>query len=462
MQRLGAGFAVVLVALLVFEGIQSTGRGIGKSASPRTNDSLGIDPHRAIACADATSTEAATGKHQSRSKRLQMLQTSSILGNAAEGAPGSTTSRDSSVAAAAADAPYDLIVGLSHHKTGTFQLRCLMHYFSEAAGLEDATGTCFRDNSVGANTLTGCLENGLSRPEPAKRPLLFKTFHGLKQKCESMDEEVAVSGADRSTEGPWFPCLSFMISKVCHQEEVLNMQRPAKQCYLDLPPESAGRLGFFNIYRNPIDLVLSAYSFHTSKPKSEPWMHRPHPVIWKSTRLSWAGADNDTLAAIGLADAEDQPETSYVDMLTRLPVESGILMEFWHSLPEILSMSRQYRLLKEQPSAFQARFEALRDDYNATLLAALEHLRFGETSQTMLDATVAGGCDPGVWTPEQRAASDHVTTGKKEGVKEAAEAALMGYEPARKILCQLCEELDYTDARCGGQSATKWRRSAAF
>jgi hypothetical protein len=454
MQRLGVGFAAVLVALLLFEGIHSTTHGTGMSPMLQPNCSLSTEPDRRIVSADATSTETASVKIHSRSKRLQMLQAANILEKVAGGASSAPAAGALSTAAPDADGPYDMIVGLSHHKSGTFQLRCMLHYFAEAAGLEDATGVCFRDNSVGADTLAGCLENGLNRPEPAKRPLLFKTFHGMKQKCESTEEELAATTVDGTFEEPWFPCLSFMISKVCPQDKVCNMQRPAKQCYIDLQQETSGRLGFFNIVRNPIDLVLSAYSFHISRPKSEPWMHRPHPVMWTSAKLRWAGADDATLETIGLADAQDQPEISYVDMLTRLPVESGILMEFWHSLPEMLSMARQYRLLKGQPGAFQARFEALRDEYNATLLAGLEHLRFGEASQGMLDATVVGGCDPGVWTAEQRAASDHVTTGKKEGEKEAAQAALMGYKPARDILCQLCDELDYTDARCGGRSVT--------
>lgn len=337
-----------------------------------------------------------------------------------------------------------MVVGCSHHKTGTFQLRCLMKNFANTAGLYEPIGKCFKDNSVTYIHMEECRNNFANNvTHPLKKPLMFKTFHGLKQKCRSH------SGDDE-----WEPCLSFMTGKICNITMVKWMQRPGI-CSIHLPQDR--NLAFFNIIRNPIDAVLSAYSFHTERPKSEPWLFRPKNLTDLSHRLRWAGAEPETLQSMGLGRGRKEEYMSYADLLTSLSPEKGVLLEFWHSLPEVMSIARQYTILSGLEGTVHARFEDLRDEFNSTVLAALEQYQLDSNPKEMLDAAVAGGCDPGTWTEAQIKASNHVTIGKKEGVKEAAEAALLEYPTAKRILCELCAELAYQDSRCDlGSEDAEW------
>jgi hypothetical protein len=342
--------------------------------------------------------------------------------------------------AASETSPYHMVVGCSHHKTGTFQLRCLMKQFAISGGLYEPIGRCFKDNSVTYLHMEDCYNNFANNETiPLIKPLMFKTFHGIRQTCRSYeDNEVGE------------PCLSLMTGRVCNQSMVEWMARPGT-CSIELP--KGKKMAFFNIIRNPIDSVLSAYSFHTERPKSEPWLFRPKNLTQLSHQLKWAGAEPETLISLGLGRGRNAEYSPYVDLLTALPPEKGVLLEFWHSLPEISSIARQYTTLSGHEGTVHVRFEDLRDEFNATVLTALNHYQMGSDPKAMLDAAVAGGCDPGTWTEAQIKASNHVTIGKKEGVKEAAEAALLAYPAAKRILCDLCIELAYQDPRCGADDA---------
>ena len=248
-------------------------------------------------------------------------------------------------------------------------------------------------------------------------------------------------------------------------------------CSILLPPPSSPdeeqqqhphlHIGFFNIIRNPIDAVLSAYTFHVGRPKAEPWLYIPKNASIIADKVAWAGADESMLRALGLKPSswileeeseststtkfenEESPQITYVELLERLPPQLGVVLEFWHSLPEIVSVARQYSILERNPNSFNVRFEDLRDSYNATVLQGIQKLRLGPYPEKILEETVAGGCDPHTWSTEQLAASEHITRGKQEEFKDVVEAALMGYAPAKRILCDLCAALRYEDdARC--------------
>ena len=312
--------------------------------------------------------------------------------------------------------------------------------------MPEPTGECFKDNSVTALNLLDCYSKRIV-DKRYRRPILFKTFHGLKQICQTPN-------GNGST---WNPCLSHMIYKPCNQDQLNWMSEP-NTCRPDLPRNIS--FGFFNMIRNPIDVVLSAFAFHSSRPTSEPWLFRTQSVGYLGRDFAYSGADKETLKELGLASWEkrEQERRPYVDLLTALPPETGVLMEFWHSLPELVSVSRQYQLLSPYPGAFHARFESLRDSFNSTIIAGLHHLKLGGDPYEALDLAIAGGCDPGTWTEEQRKQSNHVTEGKKEDFKDVAEAALLAYQPAKKILCKLCSEMDYHDPRCENAGDSDRRR----
>ena len=335
--------------------------------------------------------------------------------------------------------PYDFIVGSTHHKTGTFQLHCLFKHASKTAGLAMANDEkCFKDNTAGATSMLACMQSKTNNTTvtAAPRPILFKTYHGIRQLCQLPDTGATVE-----------PCLSFMLYKACTKEQVEAMKIPSEKCTADVPPVQI-RKGYFNIIRNPIDTVLSAFSFHTSRPKTEPWLYKQRPVKYLREQVMWAGAERRLLRQLGLGRKHEYRMATYVDMLTQLPVELGVLLEFYHSLPEIYSIARQYEIVGREQGAVNARFEELRDQFNTTVRAAAQHLKLASQPEELVEAAVAGGCDPGTWSEAQRAASQHVTDGKQQEMKDAAAAALMGYAPARHILCSFCDRLEYDEPRC--------------
>ena len=227
------------------------------------------------------------------------------------------------------------------------------------------------------------------------------------------------------------------------------MLRPiAADCKMDLPPADV-RTAYFNIVRNPIDAVLSAYTYHCGSPEVEKWLFVETNVSVFADQMQWAGADEDTLHQLRLSGQKKlSKQKTYVQLLTKLPPELGVIFEFWHSLPEVSSIARQYQILGRNPYNMNVRFEDLRDSYNATTLQIIQHLKLIPDATKILEKTLTGGCDPGTWTAQQREENDHVTNGKESDAKEVAEAALMGYPPAKRILCHLCKQLNYEDPRC--------------
>lgn len=389
------------------------------------------------------------------------------------------------------DPIYDLIVGLTHHKTGTFQIQCIQEKLSSTVHLPSLnTPSCIKDNDAGAQDLLDCLSSADTPPRPAQ----FKTHHGMRQTCMRYEGQP-----------PWKPCLSLMLSRSCTKGEVSRTRLPAETCTLDLPTDT--KLAFINEIRNPIDAVISAYMFHITIPSSEPWLYRwKKPFYAFGLELKWLGASAEDLVTFGFGnvdlDAGDAMAsdstaataggeldqlyasnpiasnvTTYGQVLIALPTEYGVRMEFWHSLPELWSMVRQYVALKNHPGAKQPRFEDLKYEFNATMMAIIDHLHLSQTHEgdssssnnnnnssssssnrekltykqqhVVLDAIVAGGCDPNAWSQDKRAKSTHITAGKSDD-KFRVEQALMSYEVAKQELCQMAAMMEYSDPRCDG------------
>lgn len=342
--------------------------------------------------------------------------------------------------------PFDVIAALTHHKSGTFQLTCIWTSLAEAVGARRAEGSCEPFDNAGAVHLQRCL--WVQRLTFAKRPVFFRTYHGLARMCGSEKSSPCLYSDTMFPQPNTCRTCTSGYNLTCDKSTLALAASPARQCALDLPRPTSMHVGFVNAVRNPIDIVLSAFRYHaTDVFEVEAWLAVKRPAKAWANMLRWSGASKQTIKDLQLAG--DDGELSYQQALTRLPPEKGVVLEFWHSVTELYSMSRQYALLKEQPGALQLRFEALRADYNATLLAALKHLRLKKDSQSLLKATLDAGCDPGTWSEEKRAQDTHITAGKgKAKAAEVAESALMAYEPAKKILCELCREMEYDDPRC--------------
>lgn len=348
-----------------------------------------------------------------------------------------------------------LILGLSHHKTGTYQMSCLLNQMAMKAGLDEPTEECLKDNGAAEADLTACQDRAQSS---GMYPAIFKTYHGFRHTCSHNKTR-------------YTPCVSFMLYRECKEEEVVNLLQTGSACEIDLPAwvRSMGEhspLAALHFIRNPIDSVISAYLFHVSGPKSEPWLFKPRTLGRYISELSWLGVRDETLLSLGFptkmtfpgALPDEREEISFIELLQKLKFEKGVILQFWHSLPELLSMVRQSKSLMAQLSsrAVELRFEDLKYNFNDTFLNAMRQVNKkgirNVTPNELLDAVVLGNCDPGTWTQQQLQKSSHVTTGKSN--MTAVERVLLEYPPSRNILCALCEALGYIDdSRCAKESS---------
>lgn len=367
----------------------------------------------------------------------------------------------------------DVVVGLTHHKTGTFQLHCIQRHLADALGLLRPDETCRKDNNVGSGDVLKCSRSSSSS---AQRPAMFKTHHGLRQQCVATGHQKQRYGQAAPLVEPWRPCLSLMLSRSCTKQELQATRVRQSSCTVDLPSTSQSSIAVINDIRNPIDTVISAFMFHVTVPKSEPWLYR-----WKRYRytygvdLKWLGAsaadldsfgfngfdfssaeaapDGANATSLAAAYKEDSPELdflAYGEVLTALPPTVGVIMEFWHTLPELWSMAQQYQALKTHPHAIQVQFEDFQRDFNGTMIQVLDGLQLEERKphKELLDAVVTGECDPHTWSEKRRSKSTHITS-DREREKEKVEEALLAHKVARKELCFLAALLDYNDdPRC--------------
>ena len=364
---------------------------------------------------------------------------------------------------------FDLIAGLVHHKTGTYQMDCIQKTLAKKGKFHRSSVNwpCTLDIKLTETAIETCLD---TVPE-AYRPGMFKANHGLEQVC--LDNI--------------HPCQTLVMqqsSVACTKNSLKEVAIESSKCTYPINTLSS-HINFAVLHqiRNPIDVVISAYLFHRTLPSSEPWIVRDHwrrPKFKFALELYWQGASQEDLAHYGFegidtAIADDAPpdatftdlidsyqnstaaneKVNYGDIISRLPLEHGILMEFWHSLPEVWSMARQYQLLEEQQKtvALQIRFEDLKLKFNETILNVLDQLnlqrmRPGLGKKVLLNAIVQGGCDPNAWSEEQRKRSSHITAGKGGDDKKKAEEILMAYPPAKEHLCKIAGILGYTDERC--------------
>ena len=138
--------------------------------------------------------------------------------------------------------------------------------------------------------------------------------------------------------------------------------------------------------------------------------------------------------------------------LRQLPPEQGVRLEFWRSSRSLFGTARMHTSLKaiEQQGrgtmVLPLRFEALRDDFNATagaMLAAVAGCVPGLDAGTLLEQ--AQECNPGAWSAEQQAANAaHVTAGQGgPQLRSRLQAALWEDGAIQRRLCQLTAALDY-------------------
>lgn len=352
------------------------------------------------------------------------------------------TSDDNNVGGGKENEP-SILIGLSHHKTGTYQMSCLLENIAAATGINIPQGDCIKDHGTTANDIISCLNMVPDQIYPA----IFKTYHGVTHRCRAKGRE-------------YIPCVSFMLYRQCKKEEIIYLLKGDQSCEIDLPQWEVNkqRLAVLHFIRNPIDIIVSAYSFHISAPTSEPWLFKPRSLERYINELTWIGTPLETLKYLNLTEenqfqGENMLEISYLELLENLSLKQGVIMQFWHSLPELVTMVRQSKSLQSQFSDanIELKFEDLKQHFNKTVREAIEKANYGRLQEhpiaDLLDAVVIGQCDPGTWSNKQIQKSSHVTSGKVN--TEEIEAALMTYPAARSMLCALSLSLGYSeDDRC--------------
>jgi hypothetical protein len=233
----------------------------------------------------------------------------------------------------------------------------------------------------------------------------------------------------------------------------------------------AGHVGLVHIVRNPIDAIVSAYSYHMQVPPPEDWID----IMKVPTYSKWlqsVGVPRDELIKLGfigggrldatvegrggiVAEGVAGGTNSYGEALRALPPDQGILLEFWRSAPTMYGMARMYAATKHvSPNSLVVRFEDLKTRFNGTVHHWLQDLGMADDSE---EADVIVGklqqCDPQTWNADQLASSSHVTATKTQGKEGPLIAALLGDGAVGPRICDLATALDYPDERCSGNSA---------
>lgn len=329
--------------------------------------------------------------------------------------------------------PADLILGLTHHKTGTSQMGCMLFAIAEVAGLPKPI---YMNDEARVENITQYM---VSIHPAARKPATFTTGHVLwSQQCYT------TNFAGETKLCPWRApcrCKDILCTEYHNTIELGN-------CYALLPTVNLKILHFI---RNPVHIIISAYRYHSQTPPPEDWINLEATKY--AEVLSQLGVDPDVLADFGMS-AEN---TSYGAVLRSLPENRGIQLEFWRSLPELYDMARQYTMFKQAwPSqSSNVRFEDLRSNFNRTALSIISDL-YPDFDPNALLAYLHSSevqCDPTTWSAEKLAMDPkvraHITTSNARRVElEKLEVDLLAVEVVKEKLCELSSLLDYNNERC--------------
>lgn len=181
--------------------------------------------------------------------------------------------------------------------------------------------------------------------------------------------------------------------------------------------------------------------------KAEPCSDAPHrlPIIGPCPA-------HNTLPGVPLMHPACLPAAplSTHSFLRQLPAEQGIRLEFWRSSRSLHGTARMWASLARQRQrgthVLPLRFEALRDEFNAT--AGAMQAAFAQRLPGFDRAALLGRsqeCNPGAWSAEQQAANAaHVTAGQgSPELRSCLQAALWSDGAIRRRLCRLTAALEY-------------------
>lgn len=343
-------------------------------------------------------------------------------------------------ATAAAGGPPDpqLIVGLTHHKTGTSQLGCIGGTVLPHLGLLPHT---YVNNRASVSDLGRAVVKGALRtwqPQwsppaeaPRRAPAVLFTGNALQQQCQARDNRSVACANNKRC-----PCTTTSRA-LCMDTD------PDGTCFLEVP---AVPTRLVHVIRRPIDTVISAYYYHTQDPPPEDWL----TMEWQQY-MPWmvsVGVPEHELRKIAGMDVDYHG--TYHALLRSLPVEQGIALEFWRSLFNLYAMARQHRLLAGHPGLILVRYEELQHNFNEAASRILVGSGLVPPEGSALAdavAVAAAACDLSSMAADSLVGNQHVTRhrrGKAEELK--LENALLEDPLRRWHLCRLHTILGYDQA----------------
>ncbi|PSC71515.1 Sulfotransferase domain [Micractinium conductrix] len=231
---------------------------------------------------------------------------------------------------------------------------------------------------------------------------------------------------------------------------LLALDSSNSSCFMHLPQPSRGALGVVHFLRNPWDIVVSAYWYHSQKKAPEGWLNGKWEDFFRL--MGKTGVPLQRLADLGLGAVQQHAGQSYAEVLRALPDEQGVQLEFWRSAPAMYAMARQYGILQHHPDAQQVQFEQMMASFEATWRGILQRYY-----PQVLERVMKGvqECDPGSWDQEKVAVSAHVTSSKHPPEAKDRLLRVLATQPdIRRHLCELTPAVGYPNPEGLCESST--------
>ncbi|KAL4447423.1 hypothetical protein ABPG75_004642 [Micractinium tetrahymenae] len=382
--------------------------------------------------------------------------------NVSANASGSTAAATAAGASAAASSEAEpgecrpnLVVVLTSHKTGTAQAGCItemleQRYVMQGAARHDHHPASLHAVSRFAAERLQTEFSGGGGPGRLYCPSVkfYSTGHHLPR----VEDESCPGTLPCPCEGG--------------QERCLDTEGGT----IDIP---RGNTTVVQVIRSPINVVLSAYQYHTLDPVPEEWLENMSMENFTGWMYS-GGVPYEALDSLGAYSSK--PSESFYSFLRRLPAEKGVKLQFWMSAWELYGFARQAASLEAQARQpglrlLTLRFEDLQSNYNETVRGMLRAFRERLPQlavEPLLDEVQA--CHISSWArhrpapavvPGQDELEDrgdwdwqHITSSRNPELRARLRGVLLRDPEIAPRLCQLSAMFGYTsEPECAGGGA---------
>ena len=327
----------------------------------------------------------------------------------------------------------DGIIFVTHHKTGTAAVGCIVGALSLSMDVQcQHIATPIYVNAMLSSAAIGYYLQitrlaALGRMNDEVPPpfgssgevqppfLLLKTGSGPRETCFDTGSTAAaatlfVEHTSLHSHRP--EATSRCIPRDCPCHDGVSNCLSVGSCHVSEP---VSPLLWIHFIRRPLDIVLSAYSYHIQSPPPEAWL-KQLSIRHYALFLAGQGVDNATLARLGVY-AERFQSMSYWTFLRSLSEWKGMLLEFLRSSPQLWSMARHHLRMSRLEGASKGRslvvrYEELQKDPETSLRGILRAASASSPcmrrQEGQLVAYLRRTCHPGSWTNDQLRNNSHV------------------------------------------------------